>query len=274
MVLHSENEIQVLGYPPKQKNKWKWIVSIFIVGIALVLSFVFFQQEEEDIDLRTFKTELKAPPPRKPEPEMTSGVEYTAEVINDVYMHFFRLIDMPAILTTDISEYMDSTECFIIQAADIRKDNGQFVGDFVLNGKKLAVGKHKKGYCSIVNGEINIGISDDDEVMNQCIAQGGSFFRQYPLVVDGVMQKSTLKGKSIRRALAKKSGEIYIVETDERESMHNFAEALQDIGVTLAISLVGGDESYMHWLQEGELYENYELEKVTNRNFLVFKRKE
>ena len=70
MVLHSENEIQVLGYPPKQKNKWKWIVAFFIVGIALVLSFVFFQQEEEDIDLRTFKTELKAPPPREPKPEM------------------------------------------------------------------------------------------------------------------------------------------------------------------------------------------------------------
>lgn len=275
MALYLENEIQVLGYPPKRKNKWKWIIPTIIVGIALVLSFVFFLQEEEDIDLRTFKTELKAPLPRGPEPEMTSGVEYTVEEMNDVYMYMYRLMDMPAELALDINEYKDSTECFIIQAADIRKDNGQFVGDFVLNGEKLATGKRKKGYCAIINGEVKIGVSEDDEMMNRCISQGGSFFRQYPLVVDGVMQKNSVKGKSIRRALAKKGEELYIVETEERESMLNFAEALQDYGMTNAISLVGGDKAYMHWLQEGELlYERYELEKVTNRNFLVFKRKE
>ena len=274
MAIYSDNEIQVLGYPPKRRNPWKWIVPICIVGIVLVLSLVFIHQEEEDVDLRTFKTELKAPPPREPEPEMTSGVEYTAEEVNDVYMYLFRLIDMSAEMTLDISEYKDSTECMIVQAADIRKDNGKFVGDFVLNGKKLSSGKRKKGYCAIVDGEVNIGVSEDDEVMNRCIAQGGSFFRQFPLVVDGVMQKSTVKGKSIRRALAKKGEQLYIVETEGRESMHDFAEALQDLGITNAISLLGGEASYMHWLQEGELYENYDLGKVTNRNFLVFKRKE
>lgn len=274
MALYSENEIQVLGYPSKRKNHWKWVVVMGVVVIALVLSFLLLGGEEQDVDLRNFKTELKAPLPREPEPEMTSGVDCTAEVENDVYMHFFRLVDMSAELATDVSGYMDSTECIIVQAADIRQDNGQFVGDFVLNGKKMAAGKRKKGYCAIIDGEVSIGVSDDDEVMNRCIAQGGSFFRQYPLVVDGVMQKSTVKGKAIRRALAKKGGEFYIVETDERESIHNFAEALQDMGVTTAISLVGGDASYMHWLQEEELFESYDLDKVTNRNFLVFKRKE
>lgn len=274
MALYLENEIQVLGYPPKRKNKWKWIVAILVVVIVLVVAFVYFLREEEEIDLRTFKTELNAPPPREPEPEMTSGVEYTMEEVNDVSMYMFRLMDMPAELALDINEYKDSTECFIIQAADIRKDNGKFVGDFVLDGEKLASGKRKKGYCAILDGEVKIGVSEDDEMMNRCISQGGSFFRQYPLVVDGVMQKNLVKGKSIRRALAKKGEELYIVETELRESMLNFAEALQDFGMTNAISLVGGNKAYMHWLQEGELYENYELEEVANQNFLVFKRKE
>ena len=270
MVAYSENEIQVLGYPPKRRNKWKWVVAVFIVGIALALAFVFFMEEEKEVDLRSFKTELKAP--SKEGLFIDSGVEYYDDVENDVSMHVFHLIDMSAELSTDISEYTDSTECFILQAADIRQDNRKFVGDFVLNGKRISSGKRKKGYCAIINGELTIGMSEDDEVMNRCIAERGSFFRQYSLVLDGVMQENALKGKSIRRALARKGNKFYVYETENRESMHDFAEALQDMGVTEAISLVGGN-AYMYWWQDNEVYESYDLSEVKNNNFIVFKKK-
>ena len=58
-------------------------------------------------------------------------------------------------------------------------------------------------------------------------------------------------------------------ETENRESMHDFTEALQDMGVSEAISLVGGD-AYMYWCQDNELYETYDLSKVKNNNFIVF----
>lgn len=271
MAIYSDNEIQVLGYPPKRRNPWKWIVPICIVGIVLVLSLVFIHQEEEDVDLRTFKTELKAPP-KSDDFFIESGVEHYDAVENDVSMYVFHLIDMSAELSTDISQYTDSTECFIVQAADIRQDNGKFVGDFVLNGKKLSSGKRKKGYCAVIDGKITIGMSEDDEMMNRCIEEGGSFFRQYPLVSNGVMQENKLKGKSIRRALARKGNKFYVYETENRESMHDFAEALQDMGVSEAISLVGGD-AYMYWWQDNELYETYDLSKVKNNNFIVFREK-
>ena len=54
--------------------------------------------------------------------------------------------------------------------------------------------------------------------------------------------------------------------------MHDFAEALQDMGVSEAISLVGGD-AYMYWWQDNELYETYDLSKVKNNNFIVFREK-
>ena len=181
---------------------------------------------------------------------------------------------MHAELSLDVSAYTDSTECIIMQAADIRKDNRKFVGDFVLNGEKLSSGKVKKGYCTIVDGRVTIGMSMDDEVMNDCIANGGSFFRQYPLVVDGVMQPSNVKGKSIRRALAQNDDGLYIVMTDERESVHNFSEALVDMGMKDAISLVGGNKAYMYWMQEDECWESDDLANVDNRNFIVFRRKE
>ena len=87
------------------------------------------------------------------------------------------------------------------------------------------------------------------------------------------MQENVLKGKSIRRALARKGNKLYVFETEYRESMHDFAEALQDMGVTEAISLVGGNEAYMYWWQDDELYENYDLSEVKNNNFIVFKKK-
>lgn len=273
MVQYSDNEIQVLGRPSKRFcKKWMWILPLFVAGVALALFFTL--DKEETVDVKHFKTELKAPPRRQPEPEMTSGVEYETQVVNDVWLYVFKILDMHAELSLDISEYADSTECFIVQAADIRKDNRKFVGDFVLNGEKLSSGKRKEGFCAIVDGRVTIGMSTDDEVMNHCMVNGGSFFRQYPLVVDGVMQPSNVKGKSIRRALAQNEDGLYIVMTEERESVHNFSEALVDMGMKNAISLVGGNQAYMYWMQDDECWESDELEKVDNRNFIVFRRKE
>lgn len=271
---YSDNEIQVLGRPKKRVCKWRWLVLFFVLGSIFIALILFYAiPEEKTVDLREFKTELNVP--IKGEPKfIESGVEYYSENENDVAMAVFHLIDMNAELNTDARQYTNDKECFIVQAADIRQDNGKFVGDFVLNGKKLSSGKRKKGYCAIIDGKITIGMSDSDEVMNHCIAKGGSFFRQYALVSNGIMQENVLKGKSIRRALARKGNKLYVFETEYRESMHDFAEALQDMGVTEAISLVGGNEAYMYWWQDDELYENYDLSEVKNNNFIVFKKKE
>jgi hypothetical protein len=274
MVQFSDNEIQVLGRPAKRTSKkWIWLVPLFLIGgISLVWGLLSAFPKEKIVDLRDFKTELNVPV--KGEPMfIESGIEHYSAVENDVSMYVFHLIDMTAELNIDAGKYTDDTECLILQAADIRKDNGKFVGDFVLNGKRLSSGKRKKGYCAIIDGKITIGMSDTDDVMNRCMAKGGSFFRQYPLVSRGVMQENELKGKSIRRALALKGDKLYVFETEYRESMHDFAEALQDMGVTEAISLVGGNKAYMYWLQDDELYESYDLSEVKNNNFIVFKKK-
>lgn len=274
MVQFSDNEIQVLGQPVKHSpKKWIWLIPLFLIGgISFVWLLLSVFSKEKTIDLRDFKTELNVPV--KGEPMfIESGIEHYSVVENDVSMYVFHLIDMTAELCTDAGKYTDDTECLIVQAADIRKDNGKFVGDFVLNGKRISSGKRKKGYCAIMDGKITIGMCDTDDVMNRCIAKGGSFFRQYPLVSKGVMQENELKGKSIRRALALKGDKLYVFETEYRESMHDFAEALQDMGVTEAISLVGGNKAYMYWLQDDELYESYDLSEVKNNNFIVFKTK-
>ena len=67
----------------------------------------------------------------------------------------------------------------------------------------------------------------------------GYFFRQYPLVKDGQVIDNEPKGKSIRRAICDRQGEIFMVETGSIESFHDFAQALADLGVDQAVYLVG-----------------------------------
>lgn len=77
------------------------------------------------------------------------------------------------------------------------------------------------------------------------------------------------KGKSIRKALCDRNGEILVVMTQEPESFHDFAQALIDLGVNNAIYTVGG-QSYGYFRDEeglltvlfeklwrGQKYENH-----------------
>ena len=62
------------------------------------------------------------------------------------------------------------------------------------------------GYCAMANGNIVLGISRSDKVKNYVEERGGSFFRQFILVSDGVLPvKFHLHGKVERRALARTS---------------------------------------------------------------------
>ena len=69
--------------------------------------------------------------------------------------------------------------------------------------------------------------------------QNGYFFRQYPLVDNGLLVENELKNKSVRRGLCELEGRVVVVESQTPESLHDFAQALVDIGVSNAIYLVG-----------------------------------
>ena len=125
------------------------------------------------------------------------------------------------------------------QAADIRADNGKIVGAFVSNGTPLSWGLSKKGYCGIIDGKVTVGVSDNSPLFEEATEKGGHFFRQYPLVDNGKLVENEPKGKSIRKALCDRNGEIMVVMTQTPESFHDFAQALVDMKVDNAIYLVG-----------------------------------
>jgi hypothetical protein len=67
----------------------------------------------------------------------------------------------------------------------------------------------------------------------------GYFFRQYALVDNGKLVENNPKGKTIRRAICQMQDNVFMVESLTRESFHDFAQALVDLGVNNAIYLVG-----------------------------------
>ncbi len=133
----------------------------------------------------------------------------------------------------------DSNIILALQAADVRKDNGEIVGACVYNGEVVGRGLAKKGYVSIINGKVRVGVTDHSPLFEEAIQEGGDFFRQYPLVADGAMIENQPKGKSIRRAICQRGTELFVTESLTPESFHDFAQALQDLQVDNAVYLVG-----------------------------------
>lgn len=177
----------------------------------------------------------------------------------------------------------DTSIIYTAQAADVRADNGKIVGAFVLNGKPIAWGLSKKGFCASIDGKVSIGVADQSSLFEEATEKGGYFFRQYPLVKDGQVIENELRGKSIRRGICDRQGEIFMVETVTKESFHDFAQALVDLGVDQAIYLVGSsaygwavdEEGCIHEFGEecvGKYYKRYK-KILKNTNYIVWRRK-
>lgn len=167
----------------------------------------------------------------------------------------------------------DSTIVLLAQAADIRRDNGQIVGAYVVNGDLLSRGEAKSGFCSIVNGDISIGVADATPMLEKALVSGGYFFRQYPLVVGGQIVENKPKGRAIRKALAEIGNEICVIVSRTRLSFHDFSQVLIDAGVSNAIYLVGAESAGFYTDQNGE--RNYLGPNPENRpenvNYIVWR---
>lgn len=167
----------------------------------------------------------------------------------------------------------DTTAILAAQAADIRRDNGEIAGAYVVRGELLSKGEAKAGYCSIVNGEINIGVADATPMLEQALESEGYFFRQYPLVAAGQLIENKPQGKARRKALAEIEGTICVVASADKLSFHDFSQALIDAGARNAIYLVGANSTTLYTDRDGarhnigNVYEN----APANINYLVWR---
>lgn len=250
-----DDQIRILGEGGSKNPlpRSVWIIILSVLGIALIGVIILYvtRQKEEVVQ------ELKAPEPalfepvREPEPilhkwigektdSLTLGyTEIRDTLINDIPIRIYIPHNAEMSLHIGRMNKEDKSIIYAAQAADVRADNGGIVGAFVLNGEPKAWGLSKKGYCASINGKVTIGVADNTSLFEEATMHNGYFFRQYPLVKDGQVIDNEPKGKSIRRAICDRQGEIFMVETGSIESFHDFAQALADLGVDQAVYLVG-----------------------------------
>lgn len=207
-------------------------------------------------------------------------VEFRDTLINDIPLRLFIPHNAEMSLHIGKMDYSDTTVVYAAQAADVRADNGGIVGAFVLKGEPLAWGLSKKGYCASINGVVSVGVAGNSPLFEQATEQGGYFFRQYPLVSDGVIVENEPKGKSIRRGICDRRGEIFMVETGSAESFHDFSQALVDLGVDQAVYLVGSSAYGWAVNESGDVYEfgdrNYyggRRKQPKNTSYIVWRRR-
>ena len=252
-----DDQIRIVGEGVERKSLSRnlWIVIISIIGVVALALLILLPSKEETIEKLSapepalFEPVIEAEPKAEPVATEWFGREVDSlqkgfteirdTLINDISIRLFIPHNAEMSLHVGKMNRDDESVIYAAQAADVRADNGGIVGAFVLNGEPLAWGLSKKGFCASINGVVTVGVADNSPLFEQATEVGGHFFRQYPLVSNGELVDNAPKGKSVRRAICDRRGEIFMVESGTPESFHDFAQALVDLGVDQAVYLVG-----------------------------------
>lgn len=251
-----DDEFRVIGKPSardagsKNRNLMIPILSlILVIGIGIIVMTKWPKEKPEPLEEGIFENtpEVAAPVETAKPFGIRTDKAFTEKidtVINDALLTLYIPHNATPELTVGVPDRNDKGIIFAAQAADIRKDNRKILGAFVLKGKPLAWGLSKKGFCAIIDGVMTVGVSENSPLFEEATEKGGYFFRQYALVDNGTMVDNDLKNKTMRKALCSRAGQVFVAVSESDESMHDFAEALVDLGVENAIYLVGSHSAF------------------------------
>lgn len=253
-----DDEFRVIGHSSqadtsaqdkRRRNLGVAVVSaLIVIGIG-ILAMVFWPKEApEDPNDGIFEDLPIVVEPIQTEPfgaqTEASYTEKIDTVINDVQLSLYIPHNATPELTLGVPNRNDKNIILAAQAADIRRDNRKILGAFVLKGEPLAWGLSKKGYCAIIEGNVTVGVSENSPLFEEATEKGGYFFRQYPLVDNGKLVENEPKNKTMRKALCSRADQLFMAVSETDESLHDFAQALVDLGVENAIYLVGSHSSF------------------------------
>lgn len=285
-----DDEVRIIGHAPhpaspvQEKSRYKLGVSIVsaIIVLALgVLAIVFWPKEKPEEPIGgVYENNTQIIVPEESDLILGHVVDSTKSytekvdtVINDVVLSIYIPHNATPELMVGRPNPQDKDIILIAQAADIRGDNFKILGAFVLKGEPLALGRSKKGFCAIVDGQVTVGVAENTSLFEDAIEKGGYFFRQFALVDNGELVENVIKNKAMRKALCSRNGQIFIAVSETDESFHDFAQALVDLGVDNAISLVGSHTAYGWDISEDGQQAMFgeDIHKYKNENYILWK---
>ena len=229
---------------PSKKQKWlKRFLALIAVGCLMiaVLAGYYFWNYYYNIGISVSVTpEQNIEKLQQPVKQEVPEVVMTSDSILGVTMDFYAIHGLKASIEFEEPDTADTSVYLYCRSADFKADS-TYIGSLVVNGKEYQSDTHRLGYMAMLGSNSVIGISRSEKVKDFVQEQGGSFFRQFILVSDGVIpSRFFLHGKVERRAIGRIGNQLYFIATRHKETLWDFADALREYGFIDAIYITGG----------------------------------
>ena len=261
---------QQLSVPSKRVTLLRYILMVAATVLSLTLLFVAYKAWSyyHNIGVPVSVTpeqnisKLQAPI-SKENPE----VVMSSDSILGVALDFYAIHGLKASIEFEEPDTADASVYLYSRCADHMADS-TYIGSLVVNGEELQSDRSRLGYMAMTDGQMVIGISRSDKVKDYVMENGGSFFRQFILVSNGVIpSRFFLHGKVERRAIGRIGNQLYYIATRHKETLYDLAEALKEYGFTDAIYITGGYDYGFYRTIDGERHDIGDVSRYPHRKW-------
>ena len=239
-------EIVTKVVAPSWKRKWlKRLLALIAIGclmMAAIAGYYFWNY------YYNFGVPVSVTPAQNIEKlqrqvkQETPEVVMTSDSILGVALDFYAIHGLRASIEFEEPDTADASVYLYCRSADHKAD-GKYLGSLVAEGVEKQSDRSRLGYMAMADGNMVIGISRSEKVKDYVQDRGGSFFRQFILVSDGVIPtRFYLHGKVERRAIGRINNRLYYIATRHKETLYDFADALREYGFIDAIYITGGTD--------------------------------
>lgn len=248
-------EIVTKVVAPSKKKKWlKRFLAFAVVGcmIAVAIAGYYFWNYYYNIGVSVSASpEQNIEKLQRPVKKEIPEVVMTSDSILGVAMDFYAIHGLKASIEFEEPDTADTSVFLYSRCADHTAD-GRYLGSLVAQGVEKQNDRSRLGYMAMADGNMVIGISRSEKVKDYVLERGGSFFRQFILVSNGMIpSRFFLHGKVERRAIGRINDQIYFIATRHKETLWDFADALSEYGFIDAIYITGGADYVFYRDRDG-----------------------
>lgn len=246
-----------------KRKKWlrrllKAIAVVLLVALTLMAYKAWNYYVNIGIPVSTTPSENISKLQSAPAKEKAQVV-HTSDSILGVELDFYALYGLRASIEFEEPNIADSSVYLYCRSVD-HKEDSTYLGSLVVNGEEKQSDRSRLGYMAMVDDRMVIGVSRSEKVKDYVMRNGGSFFRQFILVSDGVIpSRFFLHGKVERKAIGRmrKGGKerIYLISTRNKETLWDFADALREYGFVDAIYITGGTDYCYYRTADGQRHD-------------------
>lgn len=215
------------------------VVAIVVIIVALFAGYKIYNYYNIGLPVST-TLEQNIEKLKQPVSDQQPEVVLSHDSILDVALDFYAIHGLQATIEFQEPDTADASVFLYSRCADHMAD-GQYIGSLVAGGKEYQSDQSRLGYMAMADRQMVIGIHRSDKVKDYVMERGGSFFRQFILVNNGVIPPVFyLHGKVERRAIGRIGDTLYYIATRHKETLWDFADALREYGFVDAIYITGG----------------------------------